>query len=400
MNNVTRIAIVDPNDTSRSIIKSMLLEIETLWLEAECARYEFFIDVATQTKPEVALINLDSDAESGLELVSNLTQNVPECSVLVMSSSQEGRLILQAMRNGAKEFLAAPLVVEDFLSALNRIKKTSSGAESGSGPKSSQIITVAGVSGGIGCTSIAVNLACSLAKNPQNSVALVDLDLALGDADVWLDIIPDYTIQDVAENITRLDYSLLKRSLTKHSSGLFLLPRPSQMEPEAIMNPEELKRVLALLKVTFSHVVIDVSKNYSELDRMAISQSDTLLLCTQLDLPSLRNIVRLLQFFDLHEEIAKNIEVVVNRVGLPESQISLNKAFDTIDREIKWQIPNDYATMIDARNNGVPLIEQSPRAKLTKVFQQMAQQFDSSEPVSETGEESKVSKKLFGFLKS
>ena len=77
--------------------------------------------------------------------------------------------------------------------------------------------------GGIGCTSLAINLACCLAANPQCSVALIDLDLALGDADVWLDIIPDYTIQDVAENITRLDYALLKRSLTKHDCGLFLL---------------------------------------------------------------------------------------------------------------------------------------------------------------------------------
>lgn len=400
MNNVTRIAIVDPNDTSRSIMKSMLLEIDTLWLEAECARYEFFIDVASQTKPDVALISLDSDSEKGLELVSNLTHSVPETAVLVVSSSQEGHLILQAMRNGAKEFLSAPLVIEDFLTALSRVKKANASGESGGGPRSSQIISVAGVSGGVGCTSIAVNLACALARNEQNSVALVDLDLALGDADVWLDIIPDYTIQDVAENITRLDYSLLKRSLTKHSSGVFLLPRPSQMEEAAIMNPEELKRVLGLLKVTFSHVVIDVSKTYSDLDQMALSQSDSTLLCTQLDLPSLRNIVRLLQFFDLHEELANSIEVVVNRVGLPDSQISLNKALDTISRDIKWQIPNDYATMIEARNNGVPLVEQSPRAKLTKVFLQMANQFDESGSDLNPQDDNKKAKKLFGFLKT
>ncbi len=90
-----------------------------------------------------------------------------------------------------------------------------------------RIYTIAGAAGGVGCTSLAVNLACLLAQNLSNSVAVIDLDLSLGDADVWLDIIPDYTIQDVAENITRLDYALLKRSLTKHECGAFLLPRPS-----------------------------------------------------------------------------------------------------------------------------------------------------------------------------
>ena len=67
------------------------------------------------------------------------------------------------------------------------------------------------MSGGVGCTSLAINLACVLAQDQRNNVAIIYLDLALGDADVWLDIIPDYTIQDVAENIGSLDYALLKR---------------------------------------------------------------------------------------------------------------------------------------------------------------------------------------------
>src|SRR5690606_32372535 len=104
--------------------------------------------------------------------------------------------------------------------------------------------------------------------------------------------IPDYTIQDVAENIGRLDYSLLKRSLTKHACGAFLLPRPVQIDPHAAVTPEELRRVVTLLKATFSHLILDVSKSYSPLDIAALELADTVLLVTQLDLPCLRNAVR------------------------------------------------------------------------------------------------------------
>src|SRR5438132_12798535 len=154
------------------------------------------------------------------------------------------------------------------------------------------MITIAGAARRLGCTSLAINLACVLAQNPKNSVAVIDLDLALGDSDVWLDIIPDYTIQDVAENITRLDYSLLKRSLTRHDCGVFLLPRPVHLDDNLLITADQLRRVIALLKSTFTHLVIDTSKSFGTLDMAAMGVAQTVLLVTQLDLPCLRNVVR------------------------------------------------------------------------------------------------------------
>lgn len=401
MKNVTRLALVDPNESGRQALKSLLLGIDMVWLEAECSRYEFFIDVVMQSQPDLALISIDANPQKGLELVARIQQDLPQCCVMVLSSSQEGSLILQAIRNGAKEFLGLPLKLDDFLAALNRLRQ-SGGSKSADGQqvRSSQVITVAGVSGGIGCTSLAINLSCCLAQSPQCSVALIDLDLALGDADVWLDIIPDYTIQDVADNITRLDYALLKRSLTKHDCGLFLLPRPVEMDDHPPMTPDELRRVIALLKATFTHLVIDVSKSFSPLDMAAMEVSDTLLLVTQLDLPSLRNAVRVIQFLQHREGLMDKVKIVVNRLGLDDNQISLNKALETLGREIYAQIPNEYATMVEARNNGVPLFMQAPRSKLTKSIQQLAQRLDQISIVEpKTDDPKKQAKKgLFSFL--
>ena len=402
MKNVIRIAVVDPNDTTRSSLKSLLLGIETVWLEAECSSYEDFSEVILQSQPDIALIMLDSDPELGLETLTQIVHQVPNCNPLVISSSQEGSLILQAMRNGAKEFLAFPLNLEDFLSALDRIHQ-STGIGSGDGPaRSSQVITVAGVGGGVGCTSLAINLACVLAQNDRNNVAIIDLDLALGDADVWLDIIPDYTIQDVAENITRLDYALLKRSLTRHDCGAYLLPPPVNMDLFPSISADELRRVIALLKATFTHLVIDISKSFSPLDIAAMETSDTILLTTQLDLPCLRNVVRLLQFFDHYENLADKVQVIVNWLGLQDTQISLNKALETIGREVYFRVPNDYGTMVESRNNGVPLIKFSPRAKITREFEKLAAMLDGPLESAEggSGDAGKQKKRLFSFLGS
>ncbi len=397
MKSIVRAAIVDPNDLSRTSIKRLLLGIDTVWLEAECSHYDFFADVVMQTQPDLAIISLDSDHEKALDLVHRLSTQLPNCNVLVVSSSQEGSLILRAIRNGAKEFLSYPVKIEDFLAALERIQQTQVGR--GDGPiRSCQVITVVGASGGVGCTAIAINLACSLAQNEQNNVAIVDLDLALGDADVWLDIIPDYTIQDVAQNIARLDYSLLKRSLSKHESGVYLLPRPVQLETQPPLSPEQLRRVLAMLKATFTHLIVDVSKSYTALDLAAIEASDVVLLITQLDLPCLRNVVRLMQFFEQNESLSEKIRVVVNRVGLEDTEISLGKAVETIGRDIFLQIPNDYATMVESRNNGVPLLKHAPRAKVTRTIQQLAKALDPQSEQEEAAADGKHRRGLFSFL--
>jgi pilus assembly protein CpaE len=245
------------------------------------------------------------------------------------------------------------------------------------------IIAVAGASGGVGNTSIAVNLAVALASKPDRSVVLIDLDLALGDADVFLDMIPDYTLLDVAQNISRLDLALLRKSLTKHETGVYLLPRPVQIEDISAISNDDFKRVLGLLKASFTHLVIDLSKSYSRLDIAALEASNSIVLLTQLDLPCLRNVVRLLSSLEVYEGVNDKIHVVVNRSGLDKTQISSAKAEETIDREIFWRIPNNYPVISESRNNGVPLLENSKNAAITHSICELAEKLSGESPVED-----------------
>ncbi len=399
MSGTTRIAVCDPNEGSREVLKKYLLGMDNVWLEADCSRYEFFTDIVTQTTPDVGIINLDADPETALKMVESVNGSHSGCALVVISSSSDGQLILRAVRAGAREFLNWPLQIEDLIGALDRVSAT---GNSGKKAKSGSVIAVAGASGGVGSTSVGVNLACALAQDPDKSVVLVDLDVSLGDADVFLDTIPEYTLLDVAQNISRLDLSLLRKSLTKHETGVYLLPRPVQLEDVETITQDNFNRVLSLLKASFSHLIIDLSKSYNKLDMTAIKAASHVVLLTQLDLPCLRNVVRLMMSFENQDGVADKVKIVVNRSGLDKSQIGLKKAEETIGRQIFWQIPNNYGVVSESRNNGVPLINMAPKSNITQTIAELALAI-CGDSASVEGDSAKAApekskKSLFSFL--
>jgi pilus assembly protein CpaE len=150
------------------------------------------------------------------------------------------------------------------------------------------------------------------------------------------------------------------------------LPHPVQLEDSGLIQEEHLQRVLGLLKVTYTHVILDLSKSYRPLDFTAMQAADIVLLVAQLDLSSIRNVVRLLMAFGNTEGLADKVRVVLNRVGSDDEEITLKKAEETIGRSVFWQIPNDTRNVMSARNAGVPLIQHAPRSKACQAILGMA----------------------------
>src|SRR5262249_19772525 len=154
-----------------------------------------------QSTPDVAVVSLDADQAKALQLIAAMAAQCPTVPVLAVSGKNDGQCILQALRNGAKEFLTTPVNLEEMLLALKRLGSARNVNNDSGGAivpvkNQSTVIAVLGSRGGVGCTSVAVNLGCTLAKEPGLNCALIDLDLALGDSDVALDLMPDYTLSD------------------------------------------------------------------------------------------------------------------------------------------------------------------------------------------------------------
>src|SRR5262249_21285377 len=123
-----------------------------------------------------------------------------------------------------------------------------------------------------------------------------------------------YTLADVALNIERLDMTFLRRSLSKHSSGLTLLPHPVQIEDAQLIHEEHLHRLINMMRASYTHQVLDLSKTFSPVDVAALRLADVILLVAQLDLSSLRNVVRMLLTLDNDETLGSKVKIVLNRV--------------------------------------------------------------------------------------
>jgi pilus assembly protein CpaE len=363
-----RIAIVDPSDFTRDPLRSLLLGVDFVWLESECSRYEFFPDVISQSMPDLAIVVLDSDRSRGLNTVSQLISLYPNLPILTISSDHQS--LLQSLQRGARYFLTQPVALEELMATLGRVHQDFGIASHQGGQpiafENSQVISVMGSRGGVGCTSLAVNLACTLAANPNHSVVLIDLDLALGDADVALDLMPDHTLADLALNIERLDMNFMKRSMLKHEpTGLYMLAHPLQIADVNVVREDHVVRIINLLRISHTHLVLDLSKCLMPTDIAALRLSDHVLLMAQLELASLRNVVRILMSMSMDDALTERVRIVLNRVGsdYAEADISLKKAEETVGKPIFWQIPNDAKPMIGSRVAGMPLLQHSPKCR-------------------------------------
>lgn len=364
MSNNIKFVLCDPNKPSRESLSKMLNSMGYMFLEAECSSYDSLKVTLETSTPDLIVIGIDENLEVAIDIIRRTMGQSPDTGIIAISSRNDGPTILETMRAGAKEFLTAPVEMSDLAQAVPRVCQVKK--ERQGGRVQNSVIAVAGVTGGVGATSLAVNVAAYIAQNPSNSVALLDLDLSVGDADIFLDCIPEYTLLDVASNVSRLDLSLLKKSMTRHESGVYLLPRPVSLLDNEMITPDNMGRVLSVLKSAFSHLVIDISKSYTPVDLVALNFAEHILLVSQLDLPCLRNLVRLLMSFDEYHGMREKVKIVINRSGLQSNQISIKKAEETIGQACYWQIPNEYATMAAVRNNGVPLVMQAPQANITQ----------------------------------
>lgn len=384
-----RVVLIDPLDDSRQTLQGLLNGLGAVWLTEACAHYAGAAKAVADQAPDLAILNLDADPERGIPLIAELQRAAPGAAILPASRHRDGDIILRAIRAGAREFLTLPADPEELLGSIDRLVRPSLEGPSRLGGR---VISFVGASGGVGCSSLAVHLATLLAAEQGRSVALADFDLLLGTVDACLDIVPDYTLLEVAQNADRLDLTLLKRSLTRHGSGLYVLPRPIALEDAAKIDPEALRRVVGLLKAAFGVVLIDASKGLQASDLVAFEMSDLIILVVQLELTCLRNTSRLLQLFRQFDGLIDRVRVVVNRAGFRHCEISPKKAEETLNLPISWEVVNASREFTTARARGVPLDVVAPKSPALRTLREMARSIASPDAPASTKERSKISK--------
>jgi pilus assembly protein CpaE len=239
--------------------------------------------------------------------------------------------------------------------------------------KHGTIINVISSKGGVGTTTIAVNLAVSLAAEKNSpSVALIDMNLLFGDIPLFLEIEPKYNWSEITKNISRLDDNFLRNILSVDTSGVSVLPSPGYVNDPDEKTPEIMSHLLMLMQRVFDFIIIDGGQPLEDVSLKILELSDIVLLVSVLTPPCILNTKKLLRIFrDIGFPLDENIQIVINRY-LKKSNISLPDVEASFGKKVFWTIPNDYQTTVNAINEGQALAQLAPNEAITKNFKKFA----------------------------
>jgi len=331
---------------------------------------------------DLLILEIGEDLKKEFQLAQNVQDSGMAREIFFTSSRLDPDLLIQALRAGAKEFWPQPIKKEEVKAALLKLKeRRGRGKFDGEKRKHGKIIDVIGSKGGVGNTTLAVNLAASLIETPGSPlVALIDMNLLFGEIPIFLNIESVFNWGEIARNISRLDATYLMSILSKHSSGVYVLPSPTGLDGVNVANPEIIEKLLGLMRNVFDYIVIDGGQALDDISLKILEMSDMTLLVAILSLPCLTNVKRLLWIFQkLGYPQQEDIRIIINRHHRKLTVISPNEAEESINQKIFWFIPNDYPTTMSAINQGKTLATVAPGAEVSKNIKALASQFIEKE---------------------
>ena len=377
-----RVLCLSPDPTIAAGVAAMFASVPDFPLATRTVGYDEGLQALRE--PDLAVVVLEDDPSRGIAVIEGVRRGARSAYVVAVSVDDDADTIVPAMRAGAHEHLSLPLSQQDLFKTCIKVIERRRGHESDDG-RHGELWVAYGPKGGVGVTTLVVNLAVAL-QAAQRNVAVVDLDVYAGDAAVFLDVRPTCTLRQVATS-EHLDPVFRRGAMVRHGSGLSILAAPSASREEATLSLSA-ERTLAILElVTGMHEVtlVDTPGIPSEATRAALGAADRVLLVTELTVPALRGCVRTLDWLRGEGvEVEGTVDVVVNRHdGRLAGAVPLKEASRTLGLPLRTLRPRDDAAALEAVNAGRPLSDVRPGCVLERAIGALAS--PGATPVETTG---------------
>jgi len=361
------VLIIDSDPLVRSIISDAVTATPGASLLAETDSPMYGYELLRQNRPEIVFLDLSKEPAKTLVLAHRISTFFKD--VLIIGSGPQYlpvgndpqtdpsvATLKACMEVGIRDYMTRPFDAEAIKKIFEKYRSALTVDES-LGDRTGRILSVFSNKGGIGKTTIAVNLALALSEVTGKPVALVDLNFQLGDITTFLDVDPKQTIVDVARNISRVDAAYLEGSLaqfTTDKASVYVLADPLNVEDAEELTTDQINAVLTVLRASFEYVIIDTTASFDAKTLCALDLSDQILMVSIVNLPSIRSSQRLLNLFTRLGYSTEKIKLILNRY-IPDDEITPEDVAETVEHPIFWKISNNYRVIMTAINRGIPI---------------------------------------------
>ena len=373
-----KVLIAGAQQEEKENILDALANVEYISTTDGAENSEKVLDMLEQKHVDVVLVDAYI-AGNGYKLTETIVELYPEVAVIIIERELKEDTMRAALFSGAKDVLVTPIVPTKLVDSIYRSyqaeqkRKMSLHARAGKSKQASrgQVITVFGTKGGIGKTFVATNLAVSLAEHNGNRVALVDLDLDFGNAALALNIIPQFTIADVVNEMSNLDQDLLESYLIPHRSGVKVLAANAEPQMTEFVNADHVGYIIRLLKNAFDFVVVDMPARFYDPVDPALQEADMLLLVATPEVVTLRNIKSCLNTLSMLKYPPHKIKILLNKVD-SRTDIKPKDVEATLNTKVYSSLLADYRQVSSSMNQGIPVVTLFPRSKISRGFHDLS----------------------------
>jgi pilus assembly protein CpaE len=396
-NEVLTVSVLQGAANSKSQLGDILANCPKLRILHQTADPGELLRQSQNTQPDLVIVDLKNGHMP--EWLGDLAHRLPQSAVMVCSENREPDFLIRVIQLGVREFVPMPLLRSDLEAALERVwtaKKRRSGT-----PEASQgrILAVTGLKGGMGATSVAVNLAMTLAEKHPDRVVLVDLGRPFSDVGKFLDLTQQSTLSDLTEQMDLLDAGFVKKTLSPHNAKLSVLHGCDNFTEWQSIDLRVLTKVWAILRSTFDWIVIDLGHWLDDLYLQTVQEADQVLVLVDLMVPNIKNLKSLWETLQRQNLNSEKVKFVVSRYHKMDGGDLALEGLQRIQQQpVFFTLPSDEQALSESINHGMPLRDVAPRSKLCRSLRQMTEELVAACHSESMGKEAAQPKTRRRFL--
>jgi pilus assembly protein CpaE len=341
--------------------------------------------------PDIIVIDHQIDGESTLDLVDELALQFPEIPIVALLGEEDNLKAQQYLLAGVRAFMIKPFTQINLLSTLRRIRELEgrrrvaqpvAGGNSTESTEPLQILTVYSPRGGVGCSTLSINLAVALHEQFEARVLLMEGKMIFGHLGLMLNFRPQNSIADLIPHAGALENTLVEEVVSQHASGIHVLLSPSDLNVAQGIRPDDLYNVIKAVSRIYDVIVIDAGSYLGDNTVTLMDASDRVLLITTPDLAALHDTSRFIQLTDTLGFPPDKVLTVLNRAGM-QGGVKIREIENALQQKLFAQISEGNEKVIQSLNRGVPLVFSSPRNKMSKEIRSLALQLSAMRPGAE-----------------